>query len=81
MKNRGNNPGFLCINAWQKINMSKMYKTLFLTDWKCCGIVFKDGKGIEGVFREFFSIRERKSPAASFLKFRKFLSFPPEPHF
>ena len=45
MKNRGNNPGFLCINAWQKINMSKMYKTLFLTDWKCCGIVFKDGKG------------------------------------
>ena len=27
-------------------------------------------KGLEGVFRELFSIRERKPPAENFLKFR-----------
>jgi hypothetical protein len=38
-------------------------------------------KSIEGVYRELFSIRERKSSAGSCLRFRYFLNFPPELHF
>jgi len=37
-----------------------------------------EDKGYEGVSRDLFSFRERKSLAVSFLKFRQILNFPPE---
>ncbi len=51
-----------------------------MTDFCSCGILDKDEK-LRRRFRVLFSYREKKSPAASFFKFRQFLSFPPELHF